>query len=163
MMPPIGSDYDRSYNSTVINEKNKEQISVDVPIVSKNLQRNVLLGITAVAFAALYYTVIRPPLMFYNADITRIQNTIKCMENEPKVSSMPGCRDNVYCSKQDSGFRKFYPFYRTQDGACINDATNILFSKDSAESTISDYRNSTSYAKQLFDRFYFKTVVRLTP
>jgi len=136
---------------------------IDIPIISKNLQRNVLLGIMAVAFATLHYTVIRPPLMFYNADITRIQNTIKCMEEEPKASSMPGCWDNVYCADQDSSFRKFDPFYRPSNGACVNNATSLLFSKRSAESTISNYRNSTSYAKQLFDRFYFKTVVRFAP
>jgi len=150
-----------TYDLTVTNEK--EQISVDVPIVSKNLQRNVLFAaVTAVALTALYYTVIRPPLLCYNADIARIQNTIKCMENEPKVSSMPGCMNNVYCINKDRGFDKFGPFYPVRFACANNDDMSILF-KTSAENTIRDYRNSTSYAKQLFDKFYFETVVRFAP
>jgi len=140
---------------------------VDVPIVSKNLQRNVILvvaAVTGVIFTTfLTYPFIRPHLMDYNSHISNIQNSIKC-KNEPQNTLMPGCRNNLYCQEDDPAFKRFTPFYRLLE-VCVNDRTYVLFEgcKRSMEENINDYLNSTSYAKQLFDKFYFETVVRFAP
>jgi len=145
----------------------RDPISIDVPIISKNFQKKLAVttaAITGVAFTLLSYIFIRPYLMDYNGEIANIQNSIKCM-NEPESSLMPGCRNNVYCMQNDTGFStkfaNFYPIFRT----CVNDRDHFMFNscKRSAENDINEYLNSTSYAKQLFDKLYFETVVRFAP
>jgi len=145
--------------------QNKRPISIEIPIISENFQRNVryikltAIAVTGVAFAILYYTFIRPSLMSYNGHIAYIQNAMKCM-NEPQNSLMPGCKNNVYCMVDDPSYKN-NPFYPME--ACVNNKTSILFSKKLVEDDVSKYLNSTGYAKQLFDKFYFETVVRLAP
>jgi len=143
------------------------QISVDIPIISKNLQRNVILAVVAVTgivfTTLLAYPFIKPHLMDYNSHVSNIQNSIKC-RNEPQNTLMPGCRNNLYCEGEDPAFEKFTPLNRLLR-ICVNDRTHVLFEgcRRSMEEDVSEYLNSTSYAKQLFDKLYFETVVRFAP
>jgi len=121
-------------------------------------------AVTGVVFTILLtYPYIRPHLMDYNSHVSNIQNSIKCM-NEPQNTLMPGCRNNLYCEGEDPAFKRFIPLNRRSHG-CVNDRTHVLFEgfKRSMEKEVNEYLNSTSYAKQLFDKFYFETVVQFAP
>jgi hypothetical protein len=110
------------------------------------------------ALVALYYY-IKPNLIVHDAEITIMQNTLKCLK-EGNLSNMAGCKNHIYCQEYDPVFAKKFANvdYRGQRYACINDENHFLFDKGSAQAIVNKYMEVPK-VQRLFDQFYFKFFV----
>ena len=124
-------------DNRIVRSNNIDDISAR-PIPANTSQRNLkivttIASMTAVTFV--FYLGLKEFLRIYNRDyhanLVYYYNAMKCMK-ESDQSDMPGCRYQVYCTKDDPDYLN--KFYGAQGGPgafdCVNDKNNNFFRGD---------------------------------
>src|SRR5262245_27811687 len=99
------NNYSRLPQDEYLNSADKISYKVDTSVslnsgnimISRRKVKIVTVALAAFSALSLYYAFLRQPFMEYCAHLAYIKNSMIC-QKEPEDSSMPGCKNNVYCT-----------------------------------------------------------------